>query len=74
MNSNDKPVIAVLGGTGKEGSALALRWAHAGYRVILGSRTEERANAVAAELNRPARRSGAGSKGWPTPTPPGRRP
>lgn len=50
MNSNDKPVIAVLGGTGKEGSALGLRWAHAGYRVILGSRTEERATAVAAEL------------------------
>ena len=41
MNSNDKPVIAVLGGTGKEGSALGLRWAHAGYRVILGSRTEK---------------------------------
>ena len=51
MNSNDKPVIAVLGGTGKEGSALGLRWAHAGYRVILGSRTAERAVAVAAELN-----------------------
>jgi NADPH-dependent F420 reductase len=50
MNSNDKPVIAVLGGTGKEGSALVLRWAHAGYRVILGSRTAERAAAVAAEL------------------------
>lgn len=50
MNSNDKPVIAVLGGTGKEGSALGLRWAHAGFRVILGSRTQERAAAVAAEL------------------------
>ena len=32
------PVIAVIGGTGAEGSGLAARWAHAGYRVIVGSR------------------------------------
>jgi NADPH-dependent F420 reductase len=44
------PVIAVLGGTGKEGSGLAFRWAHAGYRVLLGSRDADRACAVAAEL------------------------
>jgi len=44
-------VIAVLGGTGREGSGLALRWAHAGYRVILGSRSAERGAAAAAELN-----------------------
>jgi hypothetical protein len=45
------PTIAVLGGTGKEGKGLALRWAHAGYPVIIGSREAERAQAAALELN-----------------------
>lgn len=44
--------LAVLGGTGKEGSGLGLRWAHAGYKVIIGSRNAERAAATAAELNK----------------------
>ncbi|MCZ7546278.1 MAG: NADPH-dependent F420 reductase [Anaerolineae bacterium] len=35
--------IAVLGGTGKEGSTLAMRWARSGYRVIIGSRSLEKA-------------------------------
>ena len=48
---NDKPVIAVLGGTGKEGPGLALRWAWAGYPVLIGSRQLEKALATAAELN-----------------------
>lgn len=48
--STSLPVIAVLGGTGKEGSGLAFRWAHAGYRVVLGSRDADRAHAVAADL------------------------
>lgn len=43
--------IAVLGGTGKEGSALARRWALNGYKVIIGSRSAERAAATAAEMN-----------------------
>ncbi len=43
--------IAVLGGTGKEGSGLAYRWAYAGYQVIIGSRTQDKARRVAAELN-----------------------
>lgn len=43
--------IAVLGGTGKEGSALAMRWALNGYRVIIGSRTAEKAEKAAAEMN-----------------------
>lgn len=45
------PVIAILGGTGKEGPGLALRWARAGYRVIIGSRQLEKAQAAAAEIN-----------------------
>lgn len=51
MQSESKPVIAVLGGTGKEGSGLALRWAHAGYPVVIGSRSAERAQEAADEMN-----------------------
>ena len=43
--------IAVIGGTGKEGKGLALRWAHAGHDVIIGSRDGARAEAAASELN-----------------------
>jgi NADPH-dependent F420 reductase len=42
--------IAVLGGTGKEGKGLAYRWARAGYRVLIGSRTTEKAVAAANEI------------------------
>ena len=48
----EKPVIAVLGGTGKEGFGLAYRWASAGYPVILGSRVAEKASAAADELRK----------------------
>jgi NADPH-dependent F420 reductase len=40
-----------VGGTGAEGSGLALRWAHAGHRVSIGSRDAAKAQATAAELN-----------------------
>jgi len=43
--------LAILGGTGKEGFGLALRWAHAGYAVIIGSRDAARARATAHALN-----------------------
>jgi NADPH-dependent F420 reductase len=43
--------LAILGGTGKEGAGLALRWARAGYKVTIGSRAAEKAEQVAAELN-----------------------
>lgn len=43
--------IAILGGTGKEGQGLALRWAKTGYKVIIGSRQKEKAQGVANELN-----------------------
>ena len=42
--------IAVLGGTGKEGKGLAYRWAKAGYRVMIGSRSSERAVTTASEI------------------------
>jgi NADPH-dependent F420 reductase len=47
----EKPTIAILGGTGKEGTGLALRWASNGYDVIIGSRKEEKALKVTAEMN-----------------------
>lgn len=42
--------IGVIGGTGALGSGLARRWARAGYTVVIGSRSAERAAAAAAEL------------------------
>ena len=42
--------IAVLGGTGKEGKGLAYRWAKAGYQVLIGSRTPEKAITAAAQI------------------------
>jgi NADPH-dependent F420 reductase len=47
----EKPVIAVLGGTGNEGPGLAMRWANAEYDIIIGSRQKEKAERIAAELN-----------------------
>ncbi len=43
--------IAVLGGTGKEGKGLAYRWARAGYQVMIGSRSAEKAQAAAADVS-----------------------
>jgi NADPH-dependent F420 reductase len=45
-----KPTLAVIGGTGAEGSGLAIRWASAGYPVVIGSRSLEKAESVSAEL------------------------
>ncbi len=42
--------IAVLGGTGDQGKGLAYRWAQAGYPVIIGSRSPEKAAKTAAEI------------------------
>lgn len=42
--------IAVLGGTGAEGGGLALRFAHAGHRVVIGSRDSARAADTAARI------------------------
>jgi NADPH-dependent F420 reductase len=42
--------IAVVGGTGPQGSGLGYRFAKGGHRVVLGSRSQERAASVAAEF------------------------
>jgi len=59
MHDESRPVIAVLGGSGKEGSGLAFRWAHAGFPVIIGSRTAEKAEQAAREINELLGRDGA---------------
>jgi 8-hydroxy-5-deazaflavin:NADPH oxidoreductase len=52
--------IAVVGGTGAEGSGLALRWARAGETVIIGSRDAKRASDKAAEINQQLGRGAVG--------------
>jgi 8-hydroxy-5-deazaflavin:NADPH oxidoreductase len=49
-------VIGIVGGTGPQGRGLAKRFAESGLQVIVGSRSAERAESVAAEL-------GAGVRG-----------
>jgi NADPH-dependent F420 reductase len=44
------PTLAILGGTGDLGTGLARRWAQAGYQVIIGSRTQEKAEAATNDL------------------------
>jgi NADPH-dependent F420 reductase len=50
--------IAILGGTGPEGSGLAYRWARAGEHIVIGSRDAARATDAARRL---AARIGAGA-------------
>jgi NADPH-dependent F420 reductase len=50
MSKTNLPVIAVVGGTGKLGGALAGRWARAGYRVWIGSRDSAKAQSSARAL------------------------
>ena len=42
--------IGIVGGTGREGSGLAVRWAKAGHDVCIGSRDAARGASVAAAL------------------------
>jgi hypothetical protein len=48
--SEQKPSIAILGGTGALGTGLARRWAQAGYPIIIGSRTADKAQTAVDEL------------------------
>src|SRR5262245_1656532 len=59
-----KPTIAIIGGTGDLGSGLARLWANAGYPVVIGSRSPEKAAAAARELANPGRAvSGSDNRG-----------
>lgn len=48
--TQDESAIAILGGTGDQGLGLALRFAQAGRRIVIGSRKPERAVAAAKEV------------------------
>lgn len=58
-SSAQRPTIAVLGGTGSEGGALALRWANAGYPVVIGSRNPDKAAQVCGRINAQLEREAA---------------
>ena len=51
-----REIVAVVGGTGAEGTGLALRFAKAGLGVLIGSRSPEKAQAAAKKI---AGRTGA---------------
>ncbi len=55
-------VVGIVGGTGKQGTGLALRWAKA-HDVILGSRDAERADATAQECALALGGGGGGGEG-----------
>lgn len=44
--------IAILGGTGDLGTGLAIRWAKAGHEIVIGSRTQQKADAAVADLKK----------------------
>lgn len=50
--SDESLKICLVGGTGAQGSGLALRWANSGHSVVIASRDQAKAQAVANELNR----------------------
>lgn len=49
-NTQPNKRIAIIGGTGDQGKGLALRWAMAGFDIIVGSRAAERAADAAKEM------------------------
>jgi hypothetical protein len=46
----DKPTLAIVGGTGALGAGLAHRLHRAGYRIVIGSRSADKAQAAARAL------------------------
>ncbi|MCY3620356.1 MAG: NADPH-dependent F420 reductase [Gammaproteobacteria bacterium] len=47
-----RQTIAILGGTGDLGTGLAIRWSKAGHRIVIGSRTLEKARNAVANLKK----------------------
>ncbi len=58
-NQQSNQRIAIIGGTGDQGKGLALRWAKAGFEVIIGSRAAERAADAAKEMQAVLAKTGA---------------
>ena len=46
------PVITILGGTGDLGTGLASRWIQAGYPIVLGSRSLEKAETAVSDIKK----------------------
>lgn len=51
MAAANPETIAILGGTGDLGTGLAIRWAKAGHKIVIGSRTLEKARAAVGNLH-----------------------
>ncbi len=60
--STSLPTIAILGGTGALGTGLARRWTQAGYAVIIGSRTQEKAELALQDLQQVMGERGASAE------------
>ena len=56
--------IGIVGGTGKQGSGLAVRWARAGHSIAIGSRDAAKARAHAATLAGDGRAIEGGDNAW----------
>ncbi len=50
MTTENLPILGIIGGTGDLGTGLARCWAQAGYQVIVGSRTVEKAEVAVSNL------------------------
>jgi NADPH-dependent F420 reductase len=57
-NSQPNKRVAIIGGTGDQGKGLALRWAIAGFDIIVGSRSTERAEDAAKDMKEILAKSG----------------
>ncbi|OLS20128.1 MAG: F420-dependent NADP reductase [Candidatus Heimdallarchaeota archaeon LC_2] len=49
--------IGIIGGTGSQGSGLAIRWSIQGYNIRIGSRSEEKGNAAAKKFTEIAKKN-----------------
>jgi 8-hydroxy-5-deazaflavin:NADPH oxidoreductase len=49
-SASPRATIAILGGTGDLGTGLAIRWSKVGHKIIIGSRTLEKAQSAVAKL------------------------
>ena len=57
--------IAIIGGTGDLGFGLALRWAHAGVEILIGSRDEQKARDAAQRLQETLKSNPSDSRNIP---------
>jgi len=58
-NEQPNQRIAIIGGTGDQGKGLALRWARAGFDIVIGSRAADRAGDAAIQMRQTLAQSGA---------------